>query len=295
MFSNHTDTKIDVQAMVDKFQHRIADLPLAEDMRQFLLQVVGLDYVALSKHRAITTITPLIQHGLMCTNDSIDVFFSSWLLMYASTRRLDHLQDNDPSDKLPLVVPTIGGQYNIVFGIYILAKSILDDIATVDASRVLRLHRLWNDCLIRMAVGQQQDLMFGDNNEKKPSFEEYQNIVLNKAGAMFALIFGGIATLLVDDQDIVNALVVLGEIYGTIIQYSDDVFDASSQSTSIVTLPQVLRQLNMTSISADKAPSAFWSYLYPIYRDAANLALTNTPVHLQEAMRNLFAYVFETP
>ena len=71
--------------------------------------------------------------------------------------------------------------------------------------------------MLRMAAGQQRDLIFSVDDVAHMSLDEYQQIAVAKTGATFALAFGGTATLLTDDMELVETLAAVGEVYGTLL------------------------------------------------------------------------------
>src|SRR5205823_6417559 len=92
--------------------------------------------------------------------ESITPFAAAWSLMYGATIRLDHLQDDDPVDD-PLPANRPNAQYNLVLSYYVLATGLLDmlPVESIPAQRILRLRQFWTDMMLRMASGQQRDLI----------------------------------------------------------------------------------------------------------------------------------------
>ena len=75
-------------------------------------------------------VIPTLQLVLHGESQQITPFRMAWGFMYAVTVRLDHLQDHDPVvDPLPTDQPN--AQYNLIFAYYVLATSLLDDLAHV--------------------------------------------------------------------------------------------------------------------------------------------------------------------
>lgn len=197
--------------MLEQLEHRIAHLQIHPDVAAPLLRIAARDAARLAQRSHIASVIPTIQQLLGGNAVAITPFYEAWLLMYAAIRRLDELQDDDVvDDPLPFVTQR-GAQYNLVFGVYLLASTLLDELVPfVAPDRVLRLRRFWTDSMLRMAAGQQRDLIFPITDVSHLSFEEYQQIAVEKTGATFALAFGGTAILLTDDRDLVDALSAVG-------------------------------------------------------------------------------------
>jgi hypothetical protein len=215
--------------------------------------------------------------------------------MYAAITRLDQVQDGDPTHAPLPIAMTPAAQYNLIFGFYLLATSLLDELTpSVAPHRIAQLRRFWTDSMLRMAAGQQRDLAFAAPIAAHVSFDDYQQLVQAKTGATFALAFGGTGMLLTDDQQVIEALILVGEIYGTLVQYSDDLADAAQQPNATATLPRLLSRLPLSQSIAELGPAAFWSYLYRQYRAATAAALAPLSPPAQQAVLTLFAHAFET-
>lgn len=256
-------------------------------------QVVDIDLAFLARRPSIMEVIPAIQRGFGDSGEELLPFHAAWLLMYAAVGRLDHLQDGDPIEEQPELVGEQAAQYNSVLISYLLATSLLDAITVVPPERVQRLQRFWVDCMLRMAAGQQRDLAAPNIGLQDISLDDYQHITLMKTGATFALAFDGTALLLADDQRVADVLSVVGELYGTLLQYGDDALDAAFQPNE-ATLPNVLRNTFKTAPLTPQTPTQFWSYLYPIYHTAAVKALESVQVGLRDAVLGLFRQTFET-
>ncbi|NJM08752.1 hypothetical protein HC891_25020 [Candidatus Gracilibacteria bacterium] len=192
----------------------------------------------------------------------------------------------------------MGAQYNLALAMYVLANSLLDELAShVPASRLIRLYRLWNDLVLRMAHGQQRDLQLGATalSGGADDLDAYQQIAQAKTGATFALAFGGTAILLTDDAATIATLTAVGESYGTLIQYGDDLRDAAQQPTHAATLPAVLRRLPHFADSSQQHLHAFWSYVLTTSVAAVQERLAEHPARMQTHIGALFAQVFEIP
>jgi hypothetical protein len=147
-----------------------------------------------------------------------------------------------------------------------------------------------------MAGGQQRDLVIHGCEYNDAPLEMYQQLAQAKTGAMFALAFGGTAMLLTDDIQIINILIAVGEIYGTLLQYSDDLRDVATQPNLTLTLPQALclTQPFYKSTSTSHTPEAFWSYVYHAYYAQASQILSQLPTAMQQSILALFDRTFET-
>ena len=273
---------------------RLACLGLRPEFAVALTQLVAVDTSHLEQHPPVAAMFATLAAALQAPAPVLTPFRAAWTLMYATIGRLDSLQDGDPIATPPLVA-SVGAHYNLVFASYILATSLLDELAEeVPAARLLRLQRWWNDCMLRMADGQQHDLESGTEERSFDALAIYQQIAQAKTGATYALAFGGLAMLLTDDNELVASLTQIGEIFGTLVQYADDLRDAVTQPYPALTLPELLRFLPLdTAHQPEQIAVAFWSYLYPIYLQAAIGALSHYP-SLQSQIGDMFAEVFLT-
>lgn len=271
---------------------RLTSTELRPEFVEGLTQLLALEVGQLQQHSPVVAMFATLSTVLQAPAAVLAPFRAAWTLMYATIGRLDSLQDGDPI-KAPPQLASLGAHYNLVFASYIVAASLLDDLAEeVAAARLLRLQRWWNDCMLRMADGQQHDLASADEPRAFDTLAVYQQIAQAKTGATYALAFGGIAMLLTDDETLVAGLIQVGEIFGTLVQYTDDLSDALSQPNAALTLPELLQSLPLEgSRSPEQIATAFWSYLYPIYLRAAREALDGYP-RLGDQITALFAEVF---
>lgn len=229
----------------------------------------------------------------------LQAFLSAWLMMQAAFFRLDHLQDNDISNLAPYNDrASVGEQYNLVFTYYVLAASLLDDLdeVLIPAKRIRLLIRMWNDSVLWVASGQQRDLArTGPRAQVDAVLEHYQETIEAKAGAVYALGFGGTGTLATDDQESITALSLVGRIYGTLLQFSDDFLDAAAQTDQALALPQVYS--NATKASGLALPShdlqQYWNHLYWSYFGEVQAALATLPTEVQRVILKLFRNTFE--
>ena len=118
---------------------------------------------------------------------AIQPFVTSWSLLYDAVLRLDHLQDDDP-EELPLpTAPHVGASYNLVLALYVLANATLDDLdqQVIPPTRLLRLQRLWNDCVLTLASGQHRDLLSTEASiDTVPRLDYYQQLAHAKANTV---------------------------------------------------------------------------------------------------------------
>lgn len=277
---------------------RIAGLDLNPEVARTLLQVSSADTARLATLPHLAPLFPALCAALGHDPASVANFQAAWLLLYAAISRLDHLQDDDPMEHPLPAVGSVGAQYNLVLAMYVLANSLLDELAPdVPPSRLIRLYRLWNDLVLRMADGQQRDLQLGTSAliGEAAALDTYQEIAQAKTGATFALAFGGTAILLTDDIPTIATLTAVGESYGTLIQYGDDLRDAAQQQANAATFPAVLRRLPHFADSSQQHLHAFWSYVLTTSVAAVQERLAEHPARMQTHISALFAQVFELP
>lgn len=271
---------------------------LLPELQHDLRQLATHDAKQLGQNCHWTGIISTIQHVFHGESQHITPFRIAWGFMYAVTVRLDHLQDRDPvEDPLPTDQPN--AQYNLLFAYYVLATSVLDDLSPTDvpAHRILRVRRLWSDMVLRMASGQHRDLTANLGSVNNAFLEYYQHIAQAKTGSAFALAFGGTATLLSDDMQLITTMTLVGEIFGALVQYQDDVLDAAAQSNPTLTLASALQHTYLLSGFAAKehTPSAFWAYIYQAYRAQVDQLIKDVPSDVQAGILLLFADAFERP
>ena len=145
--------------------------------------------------------------------------------------------------------------------------------------------------MLCMASGQQRDLT--TSLISRSPLESYQQLAQAKAGAMFALAFGGAALLLTDDTQMIDALTTVGEIYGTLLQCGDDLLDVA-QANSTLTLPKALTMVRPTHMSdqTKHTPEAFFSYLYCAYHEQVVRVLVGLPDTVRHGILDLFDRTF---
>lgn len=275
---------------------RLEESVVLPELHQALVELTRLDAARLAQGRHWSWLIPSLQHLLGGAAVDTLPFLTAWCLLHLATVRLDHLQDGDPGD-LPLLPGGARVQIQLALSAYALATSLLDalDPTVVPPRRLLQLHRLWSSLLLRTASGQQRDLTLPASATAEDTLVAYQELAQAKSGAMFALAFAGTATLLSDDAAVIDRYCAVGELFGTLVQYSDDVLDQATQLEDAATLPAALRaaaHAQGTHAGADHG-QAFWAYLYPSYLAAlADLTAAATPAE-RSGLRALFATAFE--
>lgn len=284
--------------MFDHAFQRLRTLVVLPELQTMLEHMVGYDASRLGDNQQWAGIIPAIQHILGANSDTIAPFAEAWCAMYAASVRLDHLQDGDPHGdaRFAALPPPI--QYNLVFSYYTLATHALDDLspARIPEHRIRRVRRMWSERLLRMASGQHRDLVIPSSSAADRPLAVYEDLARCKTGAVFALAFGGVAALHTDDPQMIEALTLAGEIYGMLLQYSDDVIDAAEQANCTLTLPHALIQTRPDLAGpADRVSGAFWEHLYQAYYRAAAQVLAGLPAHVQHGILTLFDTAFGVP
>lgn len=288
---------VSYDALLENVAQHLGD-GLLPELRRDLLQLASQDAQRIRRNQYWTWVIPSLQHMLHGESQQITPFHIAWGFMYAVTVRLDHLQDHDPVvDPLPTDQPN--AQYNLIFAYYVLATSLLDDLSppNIPAHRILRVRRLWSDMVLRMASGQHRDLTIRPGSVNDAFLEYYQRIAQAKTGSAFALAFGGTATLLSDDVQLITTMTLVGEIFGALVQYNDDVLDAAAQSNPTLTLPGAFHHAYpLSGLAANEhTASAFWAYIYQAYCAHISQLIKDVPSDLQAGILLLFANAFERP
>ena len=284
--------------LIGYVDQRLQNAGVLPELKFAFDQMAAYDQMKATKQSHWSLVIPTVRQLLGGNNTTIDPFVVAWLLMYAYLIRLDHLQDGDPTDDPLPTVNQPNAQYNLVFSYYVLADSILDELSPeqIPVIRILRLRRLWSDMMLQMASGQQRDLTASKATCQGNSLEYYEQIAQAKTGATFALAFGGTAMLLTDDMQLVDTLIVVGNIYGMLLQYSDDLLDSSEQNNATLTLPEALRIAHPTGVSktTGHTPETFWSYMYANYYAHVQEVIKHLPVELQQGLLQMFEQTFDS-
>jgi hypothetical protein len=276
--------------------HRLQETVLLPELQQALQRMAAYDQGRIARNRW-SDVVPTIQRLLGGSEEAIAPFTAAWSLLYAATIRLDQLQDSDSADD-PFPVEQLNAQYHLCLSYYVLSHGLLDLLSPdcIPIHRILRLRRLWNDMVLRMASGQYRDLTICHGNQSDSLLDVYQELAQAKTGAVFALAFGGVATLLTDDTQIIDVLIVVGEMYGTLLQCSDDLLDRDTQLNTTLTLYRALITTHPSHISdaASYTPQAFGDYLYRAYLERIGQLLAYFPADVQQGILNLFTAMFES-
>src|SRR5215208_2392670 len=121
---------------------RLQDAALMPDIRDALRHMAVYDEDCGTRWE--TTLSA-IRQILGGAADVIAPFAAAWSLMYAASKRLDHLQDGDPVDDPLPTVDRLNAQYNLVFGYFVLAEGLLDLLPAdrIPAHRISCVRRLW--------------------------------------------------------------------------------------------------------------------------------------------------------
>ncbi len=268
--------------------------PLLPELSALLLHMLDADLIQNDYRQDWTAVILAIQQALGATLPASQPFADAWTIMYAAISRLDHLQDDDPVLDASIIALPRAQQYNAVFSYYVLAESLLSTLDTtcIPPARLHRLRALWSSSLLRMASGQQRDLMLGTTPRSQTSQDTlatYQELAQWKTGSTFALGFGGAAILSTDDQALIDALLLTGEIYGTLLQYSDDLHDVG-QANDTLTLPHAVQQVFPTP-SADQQ-RMIWPLIYRSSLDHLIPLLHALPEPLRACLQTVFADTF---
>lgn len=276
---------------MDTLAQRVAPLALPTASVQPLLDLAGRDLVRLSGRAEIAQIVPTVTSLLGGDEKAVSGFAEAWLLMYAAIQHLDHLQDNDPITDECLRMGTTAVQYNRVLTYYILATSLLDTLAG-NAAHILQLRQFWTDSMLHMALGQQHDLVGTAPVTGTQAFERYQQIVQAKTGATFALAFGGPALLLGAAPLVFDDLRTVGILYGTLLQFRDDIRDREGQQQWTLTLPHLLATVPIKERAGIDSAEAFWAFLYPHYHAAIREQLAGHSSRLRHGVLDLVTRTF---
>jgi hypothetical protein len=282
---------------------RLAEVPVLPESRAALEQLVAHDWAsedAIEDRLATGTALEQIYRGLGGEIEGLQPFLTAWLLLRAALLHLDHLQDDDAETLLAKEQGFSSAErYNLVFTYYALTMSLLDDLddAIIPCPRFRRLTHLWNISMLIAGSGQQRDLRrSGPQDSVDATLEHYLQTIDAKAGAVYALGLGGAAVLATDDVTQVDALSFVGRIFGTLLQFSDDVLDAPAQSSPMLTLPQVYAAA--VEASGLDLPShtltEYWNHLYRSYLDEVQRTLTILPDEVQKVVIELFRRTFDT-
>ena len=276
--------------------NRLADARISASFQAQLLDLVKQDDIASRQNWSF--LIPAVAHALDPQKEAyVQPFAAVWGLLLAALRRLDHLQDGHADDAPSPTRASTSERYNLLLSYYLLATMVLDELDSdaLPIGRLLRLRKLWADCLMRVASGQQVDLELGHRIAPlSADLDLYQFVVQAKTGAFFTLAFGGTATLLTDDQVTINVLSDVGTVFGMLVQYGDDLADAATQPNPTITLPRSYHAQLAQHPYANIHPSinAFWRFVYADYFRHVEQALSVLPITVRSAIGHLFTSTF---
>lgn len=286
--------------LVQQVEQRLAGVAVLPTLQPALIKLVTQDAPRDGVASPWAEIIPRIYEVLGSGEEgSVRSFTHAWTLLVAAMRRLDHLQDGDVPDHPLPTTDQHGAQYNILFSYYLCATALLDELDTHHLSpvRLLRLRRVWADTLLVAASGQQHDLEQGSSIHAELNLlDNYQQVAHAKSGAIFALAFGGAATLATDDLAIIATCTFVGHIYGMLVQFKDDIDDVVTQQNAGMNL---LRVYDTFRIAHDieqhpHAVGAYWTHVYTAYMAQVDHALVALPIEARSGVRHLFASTFES-
>jgi geranylgeranyl pyrophosphate synthase len=238
---------------------------------------------------------PTLQHMLGDTDHLARPFAEAWYLLNAATGRLDDVQDGDPTeDPLPFASPAV--QYQLILSYYVLAQGLLDqlDATALPAPRIAALRHLWSRMVLRAASGQFRDLLAGTSPSPTDPAAHYQALAQAKSGAIFALAFGGTATLLSDDTALVQTFTLIGECFGTLLQFTDDTLDKDGQPNTTLTLPHVYATA-FEDLPPNRSFAHYATYIYQAYRAHLMALIEHLPMSYQAPLAMLIDQVFRVP
>lgn len=260
---------------------RIDNRGMVADVASLLIAITTHDIQTVPRLSTLNIIPPL---ATLFLDDPTPIlpFAHAWLSMFGAIARLDDLQDGDPLVP-PLPAVHRDAQYTLLFGNYLAATSLLDmlDSTAIPVQRINRVRRFWSDMLLRMVSGQYADLTISVDQPTREQIRLYQQIAQAKTGATFTLAFGGTAMLCCDDPAIYEPLAVIGELYGTLLQYGDDLNDQAHDPRTRLTLPTVL-----PAIVDEPHTPAFW-HVYQQYCAAIDEQRALLPEPLRAGVQKL--------
>jgi hypothetical protein len=280
-------------ALYATVEQQIAASRMVPECAQALRQIAYADSQWQERETRWGWLIPELQRILGDTAQVARPFAEAWYLLNAATVRLDHVQDGDPSaDPLPFDQPAL--QYQLLLSYYVLAQGVLDrlDTAMVPNERVTALRQLWSRMVLRAASGQLRDLLAGTHAPPADPMTYYQELAQAKSGAIFALAFGGTATLLSDDPTVRESLTLFGESFGTLLQYNDDIADRASQPNTTLTLPLVYTTA-LGTLPPTRSLAHYWTYVYQTYRAHLDALMCSLPVDYHAPLRAIIERVFQ--
>jgi Polyprenyl synthetase len=275
---------------------RIQTMSLLPELRMALQGMIQHDCGYFQSNRAWLKVISDLQQGFSIDQAAIEPFDLAWRVLYAAICRLDKIQDQDPIDDSVFAVLPSALQYNQVLAYYVLATHMLGDISHhgLSSTRLLRLQQAWTEAMLRMASGQQRDVAIAGKQITAASIEQYQEIAQYKTGATFALAFSGVAILNSDDPVLASKMAIIGETYGTLLQYSDDLLDGQTQPNQTMTLPQILMEnLSQSVANHPDMGVAFYHYVLSLHMMQIMPLIDSLHTALRSAILAIFHETFQ--
>lgn len=285
--------------MIHSVTSRLQSTPMLPELRQCLEDCAAQDEPFLHRASFAERIFLPIAAALDTAKAQVVLpLATAWAIFVAAALRLDDIQDGDGRVPDQSSDPSSAIRCHVLLTYYVLATAILDDLdpTVFGPERLLLLRRFWSDCTLRIASGQYRDLLVHSQHLDRSLavLDQYQEVAQAKTGAFYGLAFGATAVVMTGDQRVVDALTHAGEIYGTLIQFTDDLVDEATQIHPVLTLPRVFQTASDIHgvVHSPLSPHAFWRHVYPTYRAAAEEALAALPVPLREAVLRIFHDTF---
>ncbi len=290
--------------ILNQVKRRLAALKLLPELHTQLIEVLSY-YDHEPKSHALHRL-PLEVYGALGGEDeqAILPFTIAWSLLDIAVLRLDHLQDGDHEDHPLPTHPNMGASYSLVLSLYVLADALLDDLDAqlTPPQRLLEIRRLWNDCILVAASGQQRDLLSSSELAKDlVQLDQYQELAHAKAGALFALAFGGAALLATEDRATISGCRFIGDVYGALLQLSDDLQDHANQEdyqglTLHTAYADIQQNASAPSNDGSGAVQQYWQYVNRAYRVQVEKVLQHLDnPRLGACVRQLFDVAFGKP
>lgn len=282
---------------------RIGQLPVLPELQAALVHLVEQDW---SRDASLHAQNQRLEEVLMAVyqglggGDPVHVrpFILAWHTLRAALLHLDHLQDDDRElDRLFEPAASVSQRYNLILAYYQLALTMLDDLdaSQIAPHRFRLVLRFWNERLLQAASGQQRDLGgLQQTDQMQVVLDHYEQAMKAKAGSIYAIGFGGTALLATDDNVSIEALTRIGEAFGTLLQFSDDVLDAADQSEPGLTLPSAYRTAHTASKIRLPPHSLqlYASFIYQSYMEQIRKLVAPLPPSVQEGLLSAFRHTF---
>ena len=246
-------------------------------------------------------VVPLLYEALGGTDAvALAVWQTAWTMLSGFWQEFDHFTDGDIQQTSG--APEYGLGLNGSVGYGFAATALLDDLETTscDTTRAYRLRRLWNDCFLRTAAGQQRDMNFRISPSDavqgaRELLTASQELARVKAGALYALAFGGTAILTTDDQATIDVMKLIGEVYGMLLMHGDDVRDVNDPNESSLSFAQAYLAAapNLAPTASVGTLEDFFQFVYQQYLLYVGQLTMQLAKPLREFIRQLFATTFE--